>query len=145
MFRLFASNAHNTPVDAMREELADAGFKELRTTSDVDAALSDQVGTILLVVNSVCGCAAGSARPGVVASLKHPKRPAKLLTVFAGQDREATAHARSYFPEIEPSSPSAVLFRDGTLCYVLHRQEIEGHTPDEVAGTLAAAYELYCG
>ncbi|MBI2301496.1 MAG: BrxA/BrxB family bacilliredoxin [Armatimonadetes bacterium] len=145
MFRLFGTSAHTTPVEAMREELADAGFKELRTPSDVDAALSDQMGTILLVLNSVCGCAAGSARPGVVASLKHPKRPAKLLTVFAGQDREATARARSYFPEIEPSSPSAVLFRDGTLCYVLHRHEIEGRSPDEVADRLQAAYEAYCG
>jgi putative YphP/YqiW family bacilliredoxin len=128
----------------MRADLVNAGFKELRTSEEVNAALKDAKGTALLVINSVCGCAAGAARPAVKHSLKGPKRPDKLYTVFAGQDLEATAEARKFTLPYPPSSPSIGLFKDGKLVHFIERYQIEGHPPEFIAENLQAAYEAYC-
>ncbi len=128
-------------VQPMRDELTAAGVEELRTTADVDAFLGNSGGAALLVVNSVCGCAAGSARPGVRLALRHPSRPERAGTVFAGQDLEATEHARSYFPELEPSSPSFVLIRDSKPVMYIPRRQIEGRDPEAVSRLLIAAFE----
>ena len=125
----------------MRIELTQAGFRELRTPDDVDTAVSGTRGPLLLVVNSICGCAAGIARPGIVMSLSHPKAPAARTTVFAGQDLEATARARSYFGGNPPSSPQVAILADGELRFLLQRHEIEGRTAAQVAARLAAAYQ----
>ena len=127
-------------VQPMREELTRAGFRELRRPEDVDAELAAP-GRLLLVVNSICGCAAGIARPGVARSLSHPNAPTRLATVFAGQDVEATARARSYFGGIAPSSPQVAILQNGKLLFLLQRQEIEGRTADEVTRALEAAYD----
>jgi putative YphP/YqiW family bacilliredoxin len=130
----------------MREELTRAGFKELRTAPDVDAEVRAGTDPMLLVVNSICGCAAGIARPGVLMSLSHPKAPRRLATVFAGQDMEATARAREYFAGQAPSSPQvAVLGADGRLLFLLQRQEIEGRSAQHVAARLASAYDALPG
>lgn len=131
-------------VQPMRQELTSIGFTELRTRDDVDAFMSQPGGSGLLVINSVCGCAAGQGRPGVRLALEHATRPDRLATVFAGQDIEATAHARSYFSDIPPSSPSLALFKDGELVYFVPRHRIEGRTAAEVADDLTAAFDRYC-
>jgi putative YphP/YqiW family bacilliredoxin len=133
-------------VRPMREELSVLGFEELTTADAVDSWQGRQGKTGFLVINSVCGCAAGMARPGVRHALETAaKKPAHIATVFAGQDLEATARARSLFPEVPPSSPSMALFKDGELVYFLPRHRIEGRSADQVAGDLKAAFEQYCG
>ena len=128
-------------VQPMREELTRLGFRELTTSEEVDRAVADASDPMLLVVNSVCGCAAGVARPGVAMSLKNPAAPKKLATVFAGQDVEATARARSYFAGVPPSSPQIAILSKGKLLFMLQRHEIEGRTPEQIAAALTAAYE----
>ncbi len=132
-------------VQPMREELTRVGFSELHTPADVDNAMALS-GTTLLVVNSVCGCAAGSARPGIAMSLRHAKVPDNLVTVFAGQDLEATQYVREkYLAMVPPSSPSIALFRDGQLIGMIHRHMIEGRFPEAIAQMLTGAYDEYCG
>jgi putative YphP/YqiW family bacilliredoxin len=128
-------------VAPMREELTRLGFRELTTPQDVDREIAGAPGPVLLVVNSVCGCAAGVARPGVAKSLGHPRAPRRLATVFAGQDIEATARARSYFEGQAPSSPQVAILAEGRLLFLLQRQQIEGRTAEQIAATLTAAYE----
>lgn len=128
-------------VAPMREELTRLGFRELMTPQEVDREITESSEPLLLVVNSVCGCAAGVARPGVARSLSHPNAPRRLATVFAGQDVEATARARSYFDEQPPSSPQVAILSGGKLLFLLQRQQIEGRTAEQVASALAAAYE----
>lgn len=130
-------------VAPMRDELTRLGVKELRTASDVDAAVK-QPGTTMIVVNSVCGCAAGKARPGIAQALQHPVKPDHMATVFAGADVEATARAREYFAGYPPSSPSVALLRDGQLVYMLERRQIESQTADAIARDLTAAFDQYC-
>ena len=128
----------------MREELTRIGFEELRTPEDVDRVVQGAEEPILLFVNSICGCAAGVARPGLARSLKHPNAPKKLTTVFAGLDLDATARARSYFAPHAPSSPQAALLGPGgKLLFLLQRHEIEGRTAEQVAAALGAAYEKF--
>jgi putative YphP/YqiW family bacilliredoxin len=127
-------------IQPFRDELTHAGFRELHTASEVDAAFQ-QKGVALVVVNSVCGCAAGQARPGVALAVKHPLRPEKLVTVFAGQDLEATARARAYFAGFSPSSPSIGLLKDGKLVYLLERHQIQMMDARGVAAALGAAFE----
>ncbi len=131
-------------VAPMREELTTIGVKELRTAEAVDAMLSDGKGTTLLVVNSVCGCAAGNARPGVRLALSHTKTPDNITTVFAGQDAEATARARSFIQGFPPSSPSIALFKDGELVFMLPRHQIEGRFPEQIAQDLIDAFDKFC-
>lgn len=128
----------------MREELTRLGVRELRTAADVDAALADHHGTTLVVVNSVCGCAARNARPAVAQALGHAVRPADCTTVFAGQDREATDRARGYFRGYRPSSPSIALIKDGQVAFMLERHQIEGRSAPEIAGDLVRAFEAHC-
>ncbi|MFQ5752100.1 MAG: BrxA/BrxB family bacilliredoxin [bacterium] len=131
-------------VQPMRDELVNIGFKEMRTPEEVQQMMQNSRGTTLLVVNSVCGCAAGQARPGVALALTNRVVPDNLFTVFAGQDVEATAQARSYMPGYPPSSPSMSLFRDGELVYMLERHQIEGNSAEQVAANLTAAFEKHC-
>lgn len=133
-------------VQPMRDELTSIGFTELKTPEEVDTALTGEgaKGTTLIVVNSVCGCAAGLARPAVAASLKHDKTPDHLYTVFAGQDKEATAQARKYFTDQPPSSPSFALLKDGELVYMIHRDQIENVPMEEIAAHLVKIYDQYC-
>ena len=131
-------------VQPMRDELARIGFEELRTPDAVDGVLSVEKAPTLVVVNSVCGCAARNARPAAALAIHHPKRPARLLTVFAGQDAEATARARSYFTGYPPSSPQMGLFKDGKLVFMLERRNIEGRPAAEIAADLVAAFERFC-
>lgn len=131
-------------VQPMREELTQLGFEELRTPQEVDAVLGRETATTLVVVNSVCGCAARNARPATRLALEHEVRPRRLLTVFAGQDAEATAQARSYFAPYPPSSPQIALFRDGKLVFMLERRQIEGRQAQEIARDLTAAFDRYC-
>ena len=128
-------------VQPMREELTRLGFRELTTPEEVDRAVAEASEPMLLVVNSICGCAAGVARPGVALSLKNPAAPRKLATVFAGQDVEATARARAYFDGLPPSSPQVAILAKGRLLFMLQRHEIEGRTPEQIAAALTAAYE----
>lgn len=128
----------------MRAELTAQGFVELKTPEEVEQALNIQEGTTLVVVNSVCGCAAGSARPGVLRSISGAKKPGRLLTVFAGQDLEATNKAREFFAPYPPSSPAIALFRNGELVHFVERHHIEGRTADMIAANLEQAYEAYC-
>ena len=127
-------------VQPMRDELVSIGFQELRTAEDVDAFMADKSGSALLVVNSVCGCAAGQARPGVRAALAAEVKPDRLATVFAGQDAEAAAKARSYFADVPPSSPSIALFNQGELVYFVPRHRIENRSAEEVATDLTQAF-----
>ena len=127
------------PLRGMREDLVAAGFEELRTREAVDRVLGERSGSVLVFVNSVCGCAAGSARPGVIAAVRGTSRPLRLTTVFAGQDREATQRARVYFREFPPSSPSVVLLEGGVPSYILERRQIEGRSPDQIATALRRA------
>ena len=128
----------------MREELTRAGAQELRTAAEVDIALADKNGTALVVVNSVCGCAAGKMRPGVRRALQNATRPDRVYTVFAGQDHEATERARQLFGAVPPSSPSLALFRNGELVHFVPRSEIESRTAEDIAHRLASAFEQYC-
>lgn len=130
-------------VKPMRQELVNAGFNELHTTQDVENAIKKE-GTTLVVVNSVCGCAAGTARPGVVASLQFDKTPQNLTTVFAGVDVEATSKAREKMIPFPPSSPSIALFKDGQLVHMLERHHIEGRSAAMIAANLVGAYEEFC-
>ncbi len=131
-------------VAPMRHELTRLGIEELRTPEAVDAALEQTPGTTLVVVNSVCGCAARNARPAVALALRHPTRPDRLTTVFAGQDTEATRQARSYFTGYAPSSPQIALLKDGRLVFMLERYQIEGRTAVEIANDLVQAFDRYC-
>jgi putative YphP/YqiW family bacilliredoxin len=131
-------------VIPMREELVRAGIKETRTVKEVNAALA-QPGTTLVVVNSICGCAAGKARPGVRLTLANcVNRPDRKITVFAGQDREATERARSYFECHPPSSPSVAILRDGKLVYHMQRSQIEPSTAQQIAAELMCAFNKFC-
>jgi putative YphP/YqiW family bacilliredoxin len=131
-------------VKPCREELTAAGIKELRTPDEVDAAIKDQTGTTLVVVNSVCGCAAGGARPGVRLALDHEKTPDNLASVFAGVDGDAVDRARSYITGYTPSSPAIALFKDGQLVFMMERHNIEGYHPEQIAAKLTAAFDAHC-
>jgi putative YphP/YqiW family bacilliredoxin len=128
----------------MRQELTRLGVEELRTVADVDAKLAHQRGTTLVVVNSVCGCAARNARPAVAMALQHDTTPDSATTVFAGQDREATDRARSYFVGYPPSSPSIALMKDGNVVFMLERFQIEGRGAQEIAADLTKAFDEHC-
>lgn len=128
----------------MRTDLVNAGFKELKTVEEVDNTIPESKGTMLLVLNSVCGCAAGTARPGVKLSLSSEKKPESLVTVFAGQDLEATAQARKYTLPYPPSSPSIALFKDGQLVHFIERHHIEGRSAEMIAEHLKMAYQEFC-
>ena len=131
-------------VKPMREELTSVGVQELLTAQDVDAFMNEKNGTAMLIVNSVCGCAAGMARPGVRLALQSDRRPDRVATVFAGQDLEATARARGYFSDVPPSSPSIALFKDGELVHFIPRHRIEGRDAYAVADDLKAAFNEHC-
>ena len=131
-------------VTPMREELTRLGVEETKTAGDVDAVLGQRKGTVLLVVNSVCGCAAGNARPAVAMALEHGVKPEKAITVFAGNDREATARAREYLVGFRPSSPAIALFRDGEVVKMLERWQIEGRQPHDIATELTTAFDQFC-
>ena len=131
-------------VAPMRDEMVQMGARELTSATAVDQALGDQRGTTLVFVNSVCGCAAGNARPALRLALTHGVKPQEVVTVFAGQDVEATARARQYFADYAPSSPSMALFRDGEVVHFVHRHQIEGRSPHDIAANLTAAFDKYC-
>jgi putative YphP/YqiW family bacilliredoxin len=131
-------------VTPMRQELTQLGVEEMRTPAEVDQKLKDANGTTLVVVNSVCGCAARNARPAVKAALQNEKKPNQLTTVFAGQDTDATARARSYFTGYAPSSPQIGLFKDGKLVFMLERYQIEGRSAGDIAKDLVGAFDRYC-
>ncbi|MBC7672580.1 MAG: BrxA/BrxB family bacilliredoxin [Polaromonas sp.] len=131
-------------ITPMRQELTRLGVEELRTAQDVDAKLKAATGTTLLVVNSMCGCAARNARPAVASALANAVKPDQLTTVFAGQDIEATAQARTYLTGYAPSSPSIALLKDGKLAFMLERYQIEGRSADEISKDLVGAFEQYC-
>ena len=128
----------------MRAELTRLGIEETRTAEEVDAVLGEKKGTVLVVVNSVCGCAAGMARPAVALALQNGVKPEKMITVFAGNDQEATARAREYFVGYRPSSPSIALMRDGDVVKMLERWQIEGRDASEIARELTTAFDQYC-
>ena len=128
----------------MRQELTRLGVQELRTAADVDNLLARKSTTIMIVVNSMCGCAAGKARPGIALALKHPVKPDVVATVFAGGDIEATERARGYFAPNPPSSPSIAIVRDGELLYMMHRHQIENQTADAIARKLTEAFDRLC-
>lgn len=132
-------------VQPMRDELTRIGFKELLTPDAVDEALAAKDETVLVVVNSVCGCAAGKARPGVALALQHEVRPQHLTTVFAGMELEATDRARSYFEGYPPSSPQIALMKNGRLLHMLERRDIEGRDAPTIAADLVAAFDTFCG
>jgi putative YphP/YqiW family bacilliredoxin len=129
----------------MRSDLTQHGVEEARTPEAVDRLLGPQSGTVLMVVNSICGCAAGRARPAVGLALQHRVRPSKVATVFAGGDEAAVAHVRGLLSPNPPSSPSMALFRDGKPVFMLHRSDIERRDPYEISALLTAAFEQYCG
>ena len=129
----------------MREELTSVGVQELRTAEEVDRAISTQPGTAMVIVNSICGCAAGRMRPAVRAVLQNGPRPDKVFSVFAGQDTQATERARSYFTGYPPSSPSLAILRDGKLLYMMQRSDIERREAGEIAVELKKALEKFCG
>jgi putative YphP/YqiW family bacilliredoxin len=131
-------------VKPMREELTRVGFREMRTADEVDNALKEENRTVLVVVNSICGCAAGKARPAIVHALSNGARPEMLTTVFAGQDQEATARARSYFTGYAPSSPSIALLRDGKVAFMLERRDIESRDAFTIASALKQAFDKFC-
>jgi len=131
-------------IQPMRDELTRLGIQELRTPEEVEQAFDNMQGTALVVVNSVCGCAGGIARPAVAMALQGDVKPDHLYTVFAGQDKEATAKAREYFAPYPPSSPSIALMKDGRLVYFIERQDIETRTSEQVAAKLTAAFEQFC-
>jgi len=131
-------------IRPMREELTRLGVEELRTSEAVDDAVKNGAGTLMIVVNSICGCAAGKARPGVAEALKSEVRPDRVATVFAGGDVEATARARSYFTGYEPSSPSIGILKDGKLVYMMERWQIEGKGPTQISAELVNAFQQHC-
>jgi bacilliredoxin len=131
-------------IRPMREDLTRLGVEEWRTAGDVDEAVKNSKGTLMVVVNSICGCAAGKARPGVALALQNEVKPDKVATVFAGADVEATERARSYFTGYGPSSPSIAILKDGELVYMLERYQIEGRDATQIAGELTKAFEQHC-
>jgi putative YphP/YqiW family bacilliredoxin len=131
-------------VRPMREELTRLGFEELRTPEEVDTVLSRERAPTLVVVNSVCGCAARNARPAAALALQHAPKPARLVTVFAGQDADATARARSYFTGYAPSSPQIALLKEGQVVFILERRNIEGRNARDIAADLTAAFDQFC-
>jgi putative YphP/YqiW family bacilliredoxin len=131
-------------VAGMREELTRVGFREMRTPAEVDSVLKQEKGTVLVVVNSVCGCAAGKARPAIAKALSNKVRPEVLTTVFAGQDPEATQQARTYFTGYAPSSPSIALLRDGKIAFMMERRDIESSDPLIIAAALTRAFDRIC-
>ncbi|WP_426450993.1 BrxA/BrxB family bacilliredoxin [Paenibacillus sp. S-38] len=131
-------------VQPMRDELTRIGVQELRTPEEVAEALENMKGTALVVVNSVCGCAAGQCRPGVAKALQHEVKPDHLYTVFAGQDKEATAKAREFFAPYPPSSPSIALMKDGELVHFIQRHQVEDRSAEMIANDLIGAFETYC-
>lgn len=131
-------------VQPMRDELTSIGIKELKTAEEVEEQLPAAKGTALVVINSVCGCAAGQARPGVARALEHEVKPDHLFTVFAGQDKEATAKAREYFAPYPPSSPSIALMKDGELVHFIERHQVENRSAEEIAADLTDAFDRYC-
>ncbi|CDQ39721.1 MULTISPECIES: BrxA/BrxB family bacilliredoxin [Virgibacillus] len=133
----------NDVVDAARKDIREAGYQELTTPEDVDQALA-QDGTTLVMVNSVCGCAGGIARPAAANAIHYDKRPDQLVTVFAGQDKEATEKARQYFEGYPPSSPSFAFLKDGKIVTMLERHDIEGHNAMDVIGKLQAIFDQHC-
>jgi putative YphP/YqiW family bacilliredoxin len=128
----------------MRDELVHAGVRSLSTAAEVDAVLTKKQGTAMVVVNSVCGCAAANARPGAILALRHAKKPADVVTVFAGVDPEATNRARSYFKGYMPSSPSIAVFKDGQIVFMLQRHDIEGRDPQAIAKKLTDVFDKVC-
>jgi putative YphP/YqiW family bacilliredoxin len=133
----------NDIVRQAREEIVSAGYEELKTTEEVNESLSKK-GTTLVMINSVCGCAGGVARPAAAHALHYDKRPDRLVTVFAGQDKEATEQARSYFTGYPPSSPSFALLKDGKICTMIERHQIEGNDPMTVVSKLQQTFDQYC-
>jgi len=131
-------------VRPMREELTRLGFAELRTPAEVDNVLAREKAPTLVVVNSVCGCAARNARPAAALAIQHSRRPAHLVTVFAGQDADATARARGYFTGYAPSSPQIALLKDGQVVFMLERRNIEGRNARDIAADLSAAFDRFC-
>ena len=131
-------------VAPMKEDLTSVGFEELLTSKQVDEVLNKQEGTVLCMVNSVCGCAAGNARPGIKKAVEHDKKPDKLTTVFAGVDTEATERVRSYMLPYPPSSPAIGLFKEGKLVHMVERHHIEGAAPEMIADNLTAAFDEHC-
>lgn len=131
-------------IKPMREDLTRLGVEETRTVEAVDAAVQNTTGTVMVIVNSVCGCAAGKARPGIAQALKHNVVPTKAITVFAGADIDATDRARGYFKGYPPSSPSIGLMKDGKLVYMMERYQIEGRSADQIASELTAAFDKFC-
>lgn len=131
-------------IAPMRGEMTDMGAKELKSAAEVDEAVKNTKGTLMIVVNSVCGCAAGKARPGIAMALKHPVKPDVLATVFAGGDVEATDRARGYFTGFAPSSPSIGILRDGKLVYMLERRDIESRSAEMIADELTRAFDRVC-
>lgn len=131
-------------VTPMRQELTRLGVEEMRTAAEVDAKLREASGTTLVVVNSVCGCAARNARPAVAKAIRNENRPDTLTTVFAGQDVDAAARARSYFTGYPPSSPQIGLLKDGKLVFMLERHQIEGRSSDDIAEDLTRAFDKHC-
>jgi putative YphP/YqiW family bacilliredoxin len=132
-------------TQSFRDEVTRLGVEELRTPEEVDAVLANSKGTVLVFVNSVCGCAGGVARPALAQALKHKVLPDRITTVFASEDRDATARAREYFTGMPPSSPSVALLRGGKLLHIIHRYEIERSSPDGVAAMLTEVFDRYCG
>jgi putative YphP/YqiW family bacilliredoxin len=132
-------------VAPMRAEMTRMGATELTSAAAVDEAIGDQKGSMLVFVNSVCGCAAGNARPALALALQHSVVPQQIVTVFAGQDLEAAARARQYFGEYQPSSPSMALLRDGDVVHFVHRHQIEGRSPQSIAADLIGAFDRFCG
>lgn len=128
----------------MRDEVTNLGAKELRTPEDVTATIPNGKGSMLIVINSTCGCAAGSARPGLSLALRHSVVPKSIVTVFAGQDKEATARVRECFPNQPPSSPSFAMMYDGQFRELIHRHEIEGRSPEEISQRLILSFEKHC-
>ena len=131
-------------IQPFRDELTRIGIRELKNAQEVDEVLNQKKGTVLVVVNSVCGCAAGRARPAITKALRHPNKPEVLTSVFAGQDMEATARAREWFGQIPPSSPSVALFKDGELVHFIPRFRIENRDADAIAADLTGAFDEYC-
>jgi putative YphP/YqiW family bacilliredoxin len=131
-------------IKPMREDLTNVGVEETRTPAEVEDAIKNTKGTLLVVVNSVCGCAAGRARPGVAMALQNEARPDRSITVFAGADIEATATARAHFAPYPPSSPQIALFKDGQLVYMLERHQIENKFADQIADELSQAFQRFC-
>jgi putative YphP/YqiW family bacilliredoxin len=131
-------------IGPMREELTRLGVQETRTPEEVDAILGPQSGTVMMVINSMCGCAAGRARPGITLSLRHGVLPNTVATVFAGGDLEATARVREYLPDYPPSSPSVALFKDGKPVFMLQRHQIENRDATEIAKSLTEAFDRFC-